>query len=76
MAYQRNSTRVSLQDREEIAGVVADRLETLPKNLPWTMTITRGRSGDYSVRSVIDTLWDDTEQEQVAQFFSQTQPNT
>lgn len=49
------TTRMSLQDRMVIADVVAERLEVLPNDLPWTMIITREKSGDCYASIVIGT---------------------
>jgi len=56
----------------DVVGSVVDHMEHLGLNSALTMTIGRGKLGDYFVRSVTDTSSEDT----VTQFFSQTQVNT
>lgn len=51
----------SFTDRVELAQYVVGQLLGLRRDLPWTMTITQGRYGVYSARTVIATSSDDTE---------------
>lgn len=76
MGYQRNSMTFNFEHKEGFVQFVADHLQTFPSASPWTMTITRGRLGDYSVRSVIEESSEGTDEITEAEFFSRTQVNT
>lgn len=65
-----------LESKYSLAEYVDDRLRCFAFDCPLTMTMQREPSGGYSVQIVTEELSDDTEQEQVAKFFSETQVNT
>lgn len=62
-------------NRTAVAAYVADQLTILKRNLPLIMTITLGKSEDFSVSIATVASLEDTEL-QTAKFFSDTQVNT
>jgi hypothetical protein len=65
-----------LRTNKEVAVYVEELLERFAPVSPLTMTIIPVKSEGYSVRIATGSSSDDTEQEQVARFFSETQVNT
>lgn len=61
--------------RMQLVQYVDDLLSLSKLDLPLTMTITQGKSEDSYAISAITKSSEDTEQELVATFFSQTQVN-
>jgi hypothetical protein len=75
MGYQKASMTNYSADKTTVVRYVENQLTNSEHDLPWTMTITPGKSGAYCVTIAIDESSDDTEQERVASFFSLTQVN-
>ena len=61
MVLPKNSTTNCFGGAASVAGYVSDRVLTLKPGSQLTMTITRGKSADFSVRTVIEGSSDVTE---------------
>lgn len=76
MELPKINTIIFCNNRSDAVDAVDDLLRHLTNDYPWTMTISREVSGDFSVRSVTGSSSEGTEQELAEQNFCNTQVNT
>lgn len=64
------------KSNSHVAEYVADQLRFLKPGSRWTMTITAGKYGDFSARTVTGASSEDTEKNLAAWPYLETRPTT